>query len=66
MNHAIGGNVTGMVLGIVNEEVANIDECLDSSLVTAKYHDFECTFSKISCRFISEIDDSVAVKVSRL
>lgn len=66
MNHAIGGNVTGMVLGVVNNEVAHIDECFNSSLVTARKHDFDCTLRKVSCRFIDQIDDSVAVKVRSL
>lgn len=55
--------MTGMVLGIVNNEV-ELDQCFNSSLITVKREDFNCILSKVSCRFIQQINSSVAVKVN--
>lgn len=63
MNFAIGGNVTGMILGIVNNEVEYMEQCFNSSLTTASFEGFECTLNKVSCRFINQLNDSELVKV---
>lgn len=66
MNYTIGGNVTGMVLGIVNNEVGSISECFNTSLVTAKTDNYECILDRVSCRFINQINETVAIKVNEI
>jgi hypothetical protein len=58
---AIGGNPIGLKLGIVDDEI-NYYDCFNSSLITAISRNDTCDLNKISCRFIKEIDDSVAIK----
>jgi len=60
---AIGGNPIGLKLGIVSGEIDNLQECTNTSLITTFVHDYTCDLHKISCRFLNEIDDSVAEKV---
>jgi len=60
---AIGGNPNGLKLGIVSGEIDNLQECTNTSLITTFVHDYTCDLHKISCRFLNEIDDSVAEKV---
>lgn len=60
---AVGGNPIGLKVGIVNDEVNNFDDCFNSSLITTYVHDYSCDLHKVSCRFINQINDSVAIKV---
>lgn len=60
---AIGGNPIGLKLGVVNDEVMNFKECFNTSLITTFVHDDTCDLHKISCRFLHEINDSIAIKV---
>lgn len=60
---AIGGNPIGLKLGIVNREITSYDDCLNSSLITTFIHDDTCDLHKVSCRFLHEIDDAIAIKV---
>lgn len=58
---AIGGNPIGLKFGVVDDEV-NYNDCFNSSLITTIAHEDTCDLHKISCRFIHEFDDSVAIK----
>lgn len=59
---AIGGHPIGLKLGVVNDEVMNFKDCSNSSLITAFAHDDTCDLNKLSCRFLGEFNDSVAIK----
>lgn len=59
---AIGGNPIGLKMGVVDDEIVNYDDCFNSSLITAFIHDDTCDLHKISCRFLHELNDSVAIK----
>lgn len=63
LQNTVGGNPLGLVLGIVNGEVYSEAVCANSSLKTFEVKENECVLNKISCRFIKEINDSVAIKV---
>lgn len=63
LHNTIGGNPKGLVLGIVDGEVSSLSECANRSLKTFELDGFECRLKKISCRFIHEINDSIAIKV---
>jgi ABC-type Na+ efflux pump permease subunit len=58
---AIGGYPIGLKLGVVNNEISYA-ECNNSSLITAFVENDECNLHKISCRFLNEINDSIAIK----
>jgi hypothetical protein len=60
---ATGGNPEGLRLGIVNDEIINISECYNKSLVTAFPHDYQCDIRLASCRFIDEITSDVGEKI---
>ena len=61
---AIGGNPIGLKLGVVNDEVTNYEDCYNSSTFTAYIGDDDtCDVRKLSCRFINELNDSIAIKV---
>lgn len=47
----------------MNEEVSNWRDCYNESLVTTHVQDFECNFTKISCRYLKEILPEYAVQV---
>ncbi|CAG9797343.1 unnamed protein product [Chironomus riparius] len=59
---AIGGNPIGLKLGIVDDELGSFSECWNSSLITTHPYNDTCDLNKVSCRFISHINDSVAIK----
>lgn len=59
---AIGGYPIGLKLGVVNEE-ASFADCQNTSLITTFVHDDTCDYNKISCRFLNEINDTIAIKV---
>ncbi len=59
---AVGSNPIGLKLAIVNDEVKNIAECMNKSLITTRISEDTCDLYKVSCRFINQINDSVAIK----
>lgn len=59
---AIGGNPIGLKLAIVNDEITNFHDCWNSSLITTHVTNDTCDLHKVSCRFINQINDSVAIK----
>lgn len=60
---AIGGNPIGLKIGIVDDEIASYRDCTNSSLISTFVHDGTCDLHKVSCRFLNELDDDVAIKV---
>lgn len=60
---AVGGNPIGLKIGIVNEEIKSYDDCLDKSLITAATADYRCRLYKVSCQFLIELHDDVAIKI---
>lgn len=61
---AIGDNPKDLMLGIVNDEVPNWNECFNDSLVTTRIRDeFECDLMKTSCRYLRGIPSDVAKQV---
>lgn len=63
LHYSIGGDPKGLTLGIVDEEIRSYKDCMNISLQTFVKDNHDCHLHKISCRFIKEIDDDVAVKV---
>ncbi|XP_058467891.1 ABC transporter G family member 20 [Malaya genurostris] len=60
---AIGGDPKELRLGIVNDEVNNIQECFNQSLTITSYHnDYECDLYKTSCRFLDHLNRTVAIQ----
>lgn len=59
---AIGTDPVGLKLGIVNHEIQHFSECSDPLLKMTTIHDYNCFVSKISCRFIDRLNDSIATK----
>ena len=59
---AVGGNPIGLNIAIVDDELSSYKDCVNSSLITTYVHDYTCDLHKVSCRFISQINDSVATK----
>ncbi|XP_061506121.1 ABC transporter G family member 20 [Anopheles gambiae] len=60
---AVGGNPKDLRLGIVNEELTNIRQCFNESLITTYYReDYDCDLYKVSCRFLEKLNRSVAIQ----
>ncbi|XP_055376981.1 ABC transporter G family member 23 [Condylostylus longicornis] len=59
---AIGKTPKGIEIGIVNEE-ASLQQCYDETLVTVTRFNDSCEFSKISCRFMQNIDQDITIPV---
>jgi hypothetical protein len=59
---AVGGNPIGLNIAIVDDELSSYKDCTNSSLITTYVHDYTCDLHKVSCRFINQINDSVAIK----
>jgi ABC-2 family transporter protein len=59
---AIGGNPIGLKMGVVDDEIMSYEDCFNSSLITTFVHDDTCDLHKVSCRFLHELNDSVAIK----
>jgi hypothetical protein len=57
--NCVGTKLNGLVLGIVNNEVANYSDCFNPSLETYKVDRHECSLRLLSCRFIGELDQNV-------
>lgn len=60
---AVGGNPIGLKVAIVDDEVSSFKDCSNTSLITTFVHDDTCDLHKVSCRFINQINDSVAIKL---
>lgn len=61
--NSVGRNPVGLKLAIVSDEIINYDECFNTSLVTAHAEDYVCSFYKLSCRFLTHFNDSIAEKI---
>ncbi|KAH8269333.1 hypothetical protein KR018_004616 [Drosophila ironensis] len=60
---AIGKTPTNLELGVYSGEVGSYGECFDDNLVTVYSDENEvCQFNKLSCRFIRELGDDVAIR----
>ncbi|XP_039445966.1 ABC transporter G family member 20 [Culex pipiens pallens] len=60
---AIGGDPKELRLGIVNDEVSNIQECFNKSLIHTYYKDeYDCELYKTSCAFLNHLNRSFAVQ----
>lgn len=55
----IGSDPIGLKIGIVNNEVKSFSECLDPLLKMTTIDGFNCYVSKISCRFLANLNESV-------
>lgn len=60
LNYGVGGKLSELKIGVVNEEVPMFNECFNSSLETFKIQRYDCILQKTSCRFISNFDQDVA------
>lgn len=60
---AVGGDPQGLKVGIVNDELANINDCYNESAITHLVHDYSCDLQLTSCRFINEISHEIGEKV---
>lgn len=54
--NAIGGNPKNVNIAIVNEEINSFEKCRHSSIMNILDED-RCELNKISCNFLSELDD---------
>lgn len=59
----MGGNPKGLKIGIINDEMANINDCSNRSLITHFVHDYSCDLQLTSCRFINEINQDIGEKI---
>lgn len=59
---AIGEDFNGLPFGIFNEEVLDSNNCFNASGI-AFPRDYECNLDVVSCRFISNINDTTFEKV---
>lgn len=66
LHYGIGGEIKGLTLGVVNDEVNSMNECFNKSLITYDLMpDSTCILHKTSCRFIHELlDDNLTEIVS--
>jgi hypothetical protein len=63
LHFGIGGIITGLKFGIVNEELT--EQCsLHNPNLIEEITDYECILNKASCEFVNKIDDEFAFKVS--
>ncbi|CAO1401336.1 unnamed protein product [Diamesa serratosioi] len=51
-------DLTDMNVTVVNEEIVDFAECLNSTLKTTFHHNNTCDLNKISCRFIKHLNNS--------
>lgn len=65
---AIGDNPKSLKLGIVNEEVSNLQECYNSSMVMPYINSDDsrsCNLTKVSCRYLKDIPPEYAIQVDQ-
>jgi hypothetical protein len=61
---AIGENPKDLKLGIVSDELSSSSVCYNSSLVTVMpQENYDCDLYKISCRFLQQLNGTIAEKV---
>jgi hypothetical protein len=65
-HYGSGGKLQDLSFGIVNDEVGSLSDCRNQSVLSVQLNNFQCTFEKISCRFINAIDDNEIKKVFSL
>lgn len=59
---AIGNDPKGLEIGIVSHEVNDSNECSNPLLLMAQIDQNNCHIHKSSCRFINQLNDSIAIK----
>ena len=59
---AIGKTPNNMRIGIVNSEITKWDTCFDPNLITVSVFNETCNFNRISCRFVTSLEDSDHIK----
>lgn len=60
----MGRNPTGLTIGVVNNEIQDINFCSEYSKSTNyEYSNDSCNFENLSCHFLNEIPDETATKV---
>ena len=64
MHYGVGGRISGIKIGIVNNEVVSMNECSNKTLTTPTINGFNCDLRKSSCRFLDELDPEYVEKVS--
>lgn len=63
----LGGDIKYINIGVISDELGDINECQNKSLITAYSEDFKCELQKLSCDFINLIDnDEFFMRVSVL
>ena len=60
---AIGNNPKNLKIGIVNDEVNNCS--LNSNFGNVWSDEITCHFDNLSCRFLHNFDNSIAIQVQR-
>lgn len=63
---AIGKTPNNMRIGIVNSEITKWDTCFDPNLITVSVYNETCNFNRISCRFVTSLEDSDHIKKVKL
>jgi hypothetical protein len=63
LNYGLGGKITNLRLGVINEEIQSYSECLNETLLAVDREGYDCKFERASCRFLNEIDDADIMKV---
>ncbi|KAG5671813.1 hypothetical protein PVAND_001988 [Polypedilum vanderplanki] len=58
-----GRDPQGLKIGIVDDEVDNLEQCYNSSLITTFLNETTCYIKDISCRFVNQLKDDVAIKI---
>ncbi|KAH8376657.1 hypothetical protein KR093_000663 [Drosophila rubida] len=59
---AIGKTPRNLGLGVYSGEVNNYAECFNENLTTLYHANDTCHFNKLSCRYIRELGDDVAIR----
>lgn len=64
-NISFGGNPKGLKIGIVSDEISNLEYCQNSSSISLQSNDDVnfCRLNLISCRFIDEITEDIGDKI---
>lgn len=61
---AIGNDPKGLKIGVVNDEAGNCN--YSSNLGNIWNDEVTCHFDNLSCKFLQNFDDSIAIQVQRL
>lgn len=59
----VGGNPNGLRLGIIDREIKAFDDCMNSSLTSVLRHNDTCDLRQVSCLFLEQLTDEIAIKV---